>query len=190
MVFPSLHTETPSCAHPRPAVAGRSATRVIMRTPRGFTLAEALIASVVLAVSILGIASALACSSQQSMATDEAAVTTALGKQLLEEIAAKPFPIPGVTTNPGWSSGSHDRSTYDDVADYDGYTDSTPITTLSGAIINPGPTYTRIVSFVQRINPSDTPGDGNFGLITVSVTGPLGATTRFSRIVANLTMVR
>jgi hypothetical protein len=155
-----------------------------------FTLAEALIASVVLAISVVGIAAAMDCSSQQALATDQAALTTALGKQLLEEIAAKPFPIPGVTTNPGWLAGNHDRSAYDDAADYNGYTDSTPITTLSGAIINPGGNYTRSVTFVQRINPSDTPGNGDFGLITVSVTGPSGATTLFSRIVTNVTTTR
>jgi type II secretory pathway pseudopilin PulG len=159
-------------------------------TPRGFTLAEALIASVVLALSVVGIASALACSSQQSIATDQAAITTALGKQLLEEIAAKPFPITGVTTNPGWSDGNHNRATYDDAADYNGYSDSTPITTLSGATINPGGTYTRSVTFTQRINPSDTPGTGAFALITVAVTDPAGATTLFSRIISNVTMAR
>jgi Tfp pilus assembly protein PilV len=157
---------------------------------RGFTLAEALIASVVLALSVVGIASALACSSQQAIATDEAAVTTALGKQLLEEIASKPFPIANVTTNPGWSAGNHDRSTYDDAADYNGYTDSTPITTLSGVSINPGGTYTRSVTFTRRVNPSDTPGDGDFGLITVAVTDPSGATTLFSRLISNVTVVR
>jgi Tfp pilus assembly protein PilV len=156
----------------------------------GFTLAESLIASVVLAISVVGIAAAMTCSSQQAMATNDAAITTALGKQLLEEIAAKPFPISGVTTNPGWSAGNHDRSTYDDAADYNGYTDSTPITALSGATINPGPTYTRSVSFTQRLNPSDTTGDGDFGLITVTVTGPSGASTIFSRIMTNVTLVR
>jgi len=160
------------------------------RSGRAFTLAEALIASVVLAISVLGVAAALACSSQQSMATDEAAITTALGKQLLEEIAAKPFPIAGVTTNPGWSAGNHNRATYDDAADYNGYTDTTPITTLSGVTINPGATYTRSVTFTQRINPSDTPGNGDFGLITVTVTGPSGATTLLSRITANVTAAR
>jgi Tfp pilus assembly protein PilV len=160
------------------------------RRHSAFTLAEALIASVVLAISVVGIAAALACSSQQSLATDETAVTTALGKQLLEEIAAKPFPIAGVTTNPGWSAGNRDRSTYDDAADYNGYTDTTPITTLAGATINPGGPYARSVAFVQRVNPSDTPGNGDFGLITVSVTGPSGTTTLFSRIVTNVNTVR
>jgi len=156
----------------------------------GFTLAEALIASVVLALSVVGIASALACSSQQAIVTNQAAITTALGKQLLEEIAAKPFPISGVTTNPGWSEGNHNRATYDDAADYNGYTDQTPITALSGATIDPGGLYTRSVTFVQRVNPSDTPGNGDFGLITVTVTDPTGAATLFSRIVSNVTLAR
>jgi hypothetical protein len=173
-----------------PGDACRCSTTSRRRFRAAFTPAEALIASVVLAISVVGVAAALTCSSQQSMATDDAAITTALGKQLLEEIAAKPFPITGVTTNPGWLSGNHNRATYDDAADYNGYTDSTPITTLAGTTINPGGTYSRSVAFVQRINPSDTPGNGDFGLITVTVTGPSGATTLFSRIVTNVTAAR
>lgn len=156
----------------------------------GFTLAEALIASVVLALSVVGIADALACSSQQAITTNQAAITTALGKQLLEEIASKPFPIPGVTTNPGWSQGNHNRATYDDAADYNGYTDQTPITTLSGASIDPGGLYTRSVAYVQRINPSANPGNGDFALITVMVTDPTGAATAFSRLISNVTLTR
>jgi hypothetical protein len=206
MEFPTLHT-SPNLAKPAPPPPAGSLQpprsscaldfhphRTLYQTrlnhPRAFTLAESLIASVVLALCVVGVAGALACSSQQSLATDEAAITTALGKQLLEEIASKPFPIAGVTTNPGWTSGNHNRATYDDVSDYNGYTDSTPITTLSGITINPGGTYTRSVVFQQRVNPSDTPGDGDFGLITVSVTGPSGATTLFSRLVANVTTAR
>jgi type II secretory pathway pseudopilin PulG len=160
------------------------------RRRSGFTLAEAFIASVVLALCVVGVASVLASSSQQSRATDEAAVTTALGKQLLEEIASKPFPISGVTTNPGWLQGNTNRSTYDDAGDYNGYTDSTPITALSGAVIDPGGTYTRTVAFTQRINPSDTPGNGDFALISVTVTTPSGASTVFSRIISNVTITR
>jgi len=174
----------------RAKVARRVAAASSRRRPAAFTLAEALIASVVLAICVVGVAAALASSSEQSMATDDAAITTALGKQLLEEIAAKPFPIAGVTTNPGWTDGNANRATYDDAADYNGYADSTPITTLSGVIINPGSTYKRTVTFVQRINPSDTPGAGDFGLITVAVTGPSGATTLFSRLIANVTATR
>jgi Tfp pilus assembly protein PilV len=182
MAFHTHHIESQS---------NRSARKSIALGARdGFTLAESLIASVVLAISVVGIAAAMTCSSQQAMATNDAAITTALGKQLLEEIAARPFPIPGITTNLGWSGGNHDRSTYDDAGDYNGYADSTPITALSGAVINPGAAYTRTVSFVQRMNPSDTPGDGDFALITVTVTGPSGASTIFSKIISNVTLAR
>ena len=201
MQSPSLPTNTACIKAPPPRrdraysrrPGFRRATFHTAFTPAftpAFTLAESLIASVVLAISVVGIAAAMASSSQQSLATSNAAITTALGKQLLEEIAAKPFPIPGVTTNPGWAAGNHNRATYDDAADYDGYSDATPITTLSGATINPGPTYTRTVTFTQRVNPSDTPGNGDFALITVAVTDPNGTTTLFSRLISNVTTVR
>ena len=158
---------------------------------RAFTLTEALIASVVLAISVLGIGSVLAASSSQSDTTVEATTTAALGRQLLEEIAAKPFPIAGVTTAVGWSGGNRIRSTYDDVADYDGYTDSSPFTALSGVAIPTAGTYTRSVTFTRRVNPSDTPStSGNFGLITVKVLAPSGNASTFSMIVADITQVR
>ncbi len=156
---------------------------------RGFTLVEALIASVVLAVCVMGVAATLAASSQQTQVMDESSIATMLGRQLMEEIASKPFPISGVTTNPGWPTSS-DRSTYDDAADYDGYTDQTPITTLSGQQIDPGGTYTRSVAVTRRVNPSDTPGVGNFALVTVTVTEPCGKQAALSRLMANVTQSR
>ncbi len=158
---------------------------------RGFTLVEALIASVVMAISVLGIGMTLAASSAQSQSTLEASTSAMLGRQLLEEIAAKPFPIPGVTTEPGWSSGNHDRATYDDAGDYSGYTDSSPIIALSGATIPTTGIYTRSVTFSLRTNPGDTPNPaGDFALITVTVTAPSGTISTYSTIVSNITQVR
>jgi type II secretory pathway pseudopilin PulG len=177
-------------AFPSPPIDPLRFTRPGRKRRRAFTLVEAMIASVVLAISVVGVVEALDCSSQQSMATDETAMTTGLGRQLLEEVAAKPFPIRGVTTSPGWLEGNTNRATYDDIFDYNGYTDTTPITALSGAVIDPGGTYTRAVSVTQRMNPSDTPGAGNFALITIRLTGPSGHTVVFSKLVANVTLSR
>ena len=157
----------------------------------GFTLLESLIASVVLMISVIGIASTLAASSSQSDSMNEMTTRVALGRQLLEEIAAKPFPIAGVTTVAGYTSGNMVRSTYDDVSDYDGYTDSSPFTTLSGATIATAGTYTRKVSFTRRANPGDTPSStGSFGLITVTVTAPSGETSEFSLVVSAISRSR
>lgn len=166
--------------------------RRISRPMRGgFTLLESLIASVVLMISVVGIASTLASSSSESDSMNEMTTMVALGRQLLEEIAAKPFPIAGTTTVVGYTSGNHNRSTYDDVSDYDGYTDSSPFTTLSGSTVATAGIYRRAVAFTRRTNPSDTPSStGNFGLITVTVTAPSGATSKFSLIVSAINRSR
>jgi Tfp pilus assembly protein PilV len=164
--------------------------RPFCRKRRGFTLTEALIASVVMAISVIGISAALAASSAQSESTVEASNSAMLGRQLLEEIAAKPFPSSG-TSGTGWSSGNRNRATYDDAGDYNGYTDSSPFTALSGASITTPGTYSRKVAVTRRTNPSDTPSStGNFALISVTITAPSGTVSTYSTIIANIAQVR
>src|SRR5438874_12137326 len=88
---------------------------------RGFTLAEALIASVFLAVATLAVAGTLAASSQQARQLSQSGNCQSLARELIEEVTGRSFTA---QPNPGWSSNAHDRSTYDDAADYDGYTDN------------------------------------------------------------------
>ncbi|MBV8780566.1 MAG: hypothetical protein JO353_04150 [Phycisphaerae bacterium] len=181
--YPISSTAAPTLTLPRSARGDK-------KRLRAFTLAEAMIASVILAISVVGIGSSLATSSSESDTTLEATTVSSLGRQLLEEIAAKPFPS-STTTAPGWSGGNHNRSSYDDVADYDGYTDSSPFTTLAGGTVTTVGTYTRAVRFTQRTNPSDTPSStGNFGLISVTVTAPSGAVCTFSTIISAYTQSR
>lgn len=167
---------------------------MVSRTPvinctggrRGFALAEALIASVLLCVLVVGIAGTLAASSNAAMVASESATATMLARQLIEEIAGKAFPQAGVTTAPGWSAGTQSRSGYDDAADYDGYTDTTPVSTLGGGTVSVSGSYTRTVSFTQRTGVSGPSGGGDFGLVTVTVTTPSGATVQVSRLMTNV----
>src|SRR5205085_9332145 len=85
---------------------------------RGFTLAESLTASVVLAASVVAISGAMSASYQQSSQQGETAVALDLARELMEEIASKPMSIAAPYNDyPGWSSGQHDRSKYDTVDD-------------------------------------------------------------------------
>src|SRR5436190_12254159 len=97
-----------------------------IRAARGFTLAESLIASVVLALAVVSIATGVSASFQQAGLLNESSTALELGRQLLEEIAAKPFvdPRDGSTTL-GPESGETSRSLYDNADDYNGFTDST-----------------------------------------------------------------
>jgi prepilin-type N-terminal cleavage/methylation domain-containing protein len=68
-----------------------ASTGNLRRARRGFTLAECLIASVVLAVGVLGISAALTAASSQNQSTDIDARSLAIARAMMEEIAARPF---------------------------------------------------------------------------------------------------
>jgi prepilin-type N-terminal cleavage/methylation domain-containing protein len=143
----------------------------------GFTLVESLIASVVLAVAVVGIAGTLAASYQQQRNQVAAAESTQFARQLMEEISGKPFEVPdGQTNNSGCSGGNNNRATYDDISDYDGYSDlSTSVKTLSGdtqSIGTAGP-YTRSVTVVTGPAPvGHTAPASDFKTVTITVTRP------------------
>src|SRR5690348_4490218 len=94
-----------------PATSGRApARRGLGAGARAFTLAEALIASVVLATAVVGLAGVLSVSSSQARAMDVDATSLALARQLMEEVLARPFDPPAVNDRAGWKSGNHDKS--------------------------------------------------------------------------------
>jgi Tfp pilus assembly protein PilV len=140
--------------------------------PGGFTLAECLLASVFLAIAVVGLAGALSFAAGQDVQLDTDAAALSLARQLMEEVAARPFDAPASNDHAGWSAANFDKSAYDNVADYDGYTD----TTTGGASTAQGTgavrqlTFTRTVGFAYRTTPAGAPaGSGNFGMVTVTV---------------------
>src|SRR5215207_5072256 len=130
----TVGSTSPSPARSSPIPQGATpvarSTRITNRCggPRaragGFTLAESLIASVVLAAAVVGIAGTLAASYQQDTVRGNITTAINLAQQLMEEIAARPLELTsGATNKPGWSSGQTDRRQYDTIDDYNGYTD-------------------------------------------------------------------
>jgi len=80
-------------------------------------------------------------------------------------------------------------ATYDDAADYNGYTDNTTsgIKTLSGTTINLGDnaTYTRTAAFEYRATPNGAAaGTGEFGMATVTVASNGGMSTQLQRLMS------
>jgi Tfp pilus assembly protein PilV len=168
---------------------------------RAFTLAEALIASVVLSVAVVGVSGVLASASGNSRRMNDDAAAQLLARSLMEEVVARPFAPPLVNDQAGWAQGNKNRATYDNVADYNGYTDSTksgatnPAKTLGGATIDLGDTgaFTRTVAFEYRNSPAGAAigtGTGSFGLITVICTGNSGTSTTLHKLVSNTTLTR
>src|SRR5436853_6859706 len=123
---------------------GRDGEARWRRHARAFTLTEALIASVVLSVAVVGVSGVLASASGNARRMNDDAAAQLLARSLMEEIVARPFAPPLVNDQAGWSLGNKNRATYDNVADYNGYTDSTksgatnPAKTLGGATIDLG----------------------------------------------------
>ncbi len=185
-------------ARPSPSIEPAVSTRGQCRgklARGGFTLVESLIASVVLATAVVGIAGTLAASYQQSRDQVSSAEATQLARQLMEEISAKPFEVPtGTADTAGFASGNINRATFDDVSDYHGFTDqSTSIKTLGGATQSFGAAgpYTRSVTVTSGAVPSGhTAPAGDFKLAKVSVTRPRGEPVVLCKVFARAIFTR
>src|SRR5205814_6184451 len=142
---------------------------------------------------VVGVAGVLTAASNGTRAMNDDLGAQSMARALLEEVAAKPFSAPTTGDQAGWSAGNTSRATYDNIADYNGYSDSTsssasiPAKTLSGSTISfgDGGTYTRSVAFEYRATPSGVAaGTGEFGMITVSVSSPNGHSLSLYRLVS------
>lgn len=158
---------------------------------RGFTLIEATIASVVLAICVVGISASLTATTRQSKSLEEDATALLLARQMIEEVSAKPFLDPDTGTV---NSREATRSLYDNVYDYNGYSETVdaahPVASLQGktvAVTN-GRAYTRAVAVDLRSAPGGpSSSTGNFAMVTVTVTPPSGRAVSVSRLTVNAT---
>lgn len=144
--------------------------RVSLRTgAAGFTLGECLIATVLLAIVVLGICSALGAASRQTSALEVRVKCHELARELMEEIASRPFDPPALNDQPGFGANNIIHSEYDNIADYHGFADKImPYTTQ----LHMADTlwYARLASVQFRASPSGAADPtGNFALITVTV---------------------
>ena len=162
-----------------------------VRSRPAFTLAESLIASVVLAVAVVGISGMLSAAYQQAGAMQQSAMSMTLARQLMEEIAARPYADPttgAITLGP--PTGRTSRSQFLDVGDYHGYTDTgSPLTLLGGqtVTVGDGQTYTRKVTVEYRSTPSGSSvSSGDFALVTVTVTNQRSQAIKLQRLMTNV----
>lgn len=161
-------------------------TSIINRRRAAFSIAEAMVASTVLAIAVVGIAGPLGAASEQTRVLNEHATALVLARELMEEIAAKPLCDGGTTCHLGPESGETDRSLYDSADDYNTYHDSTAsLNNLSGQSegFDASLVYTRDVTVEYRTSPSGTSAtSGDYGLVTVSVTTPHHQVIKLSRL--------
>lgn len=157
---------------------------------RGFTLVETLIAAAILAATVVAVLSPVFASYKQAQAMEETTIASSLARQLLDEITAKPFldPQDGVVSN-GPADDEKSRAAFDDIGDYDGYSDTTAaLTESSGAAVNwKNPAvYTRKATVKFRTAPNGADGtSGDFAMVTVTVSSSDGHTVTAQRLVSN-----
>ena len=91
----------------------------------GFTLAEGLLASMILAIVSASAVLPFLAGSQQVSAAAELEQATAYGQALMEEILARPFSDPdGSPAVAGPETGESSRNLFDNIDDFHGYTES------------------------------------------------------------------
>ncbi|HVP11574.1 MAG TPA: prepilin-type N-terminal cleavage/methylation domain-containing protein, partial [Phycisphaerae bacterium] len=95
------------------------------RPQRGFSLAEALIATAVLAIVSASAALPFAAGIQQTNEAAKLEEAVALGQAMMEEILARPFFQPGNrVASPGPGTGETSRPLFDNIDAFDSYAES------------------------------------------------------------------
>ncbi len=90
----------------------------------GFTLIEALLAIVVLAMAITAITMPFTVGAQNEQEDARRTLALSLAQEMMEEILAQPFEDPHGSSNPGPEAGESSRALFDNIDDYDGYVET------------------------------------------------------------------
>ncbi len=113
----------------------RNATRI---TSKAFTLIEALMASVILSITVSAAIMPFTCGMRNQQVESRQTIAVSLAEDLMEEIILKPFEEPGdgdedhePESSFGPDSGESSSSSFSAIDDYDGYTE------LAGQVIDP-----------------------------------------------------
>ena len=114
----------------------------MLRHPRhssGFTLIEALTATVILAVTVTAVTVPFAAGASSGQSDGRGTVAAALAQEMMEEVISKPFYDPQGSTALG-PDGSETRTgstKFDNIDDYHNYTEAAgAIKSMSGIVIN------------------------------------------------------
>lgn len=153
----------------------------------GFTLIESMMASVVVAIALIGVSGMLASSSDQSQVTKEISNAILLAQQLMEEIAGKPLLETDGSHSLGPEASETSRILFDNVDDYHNYSDySSAVKDSNGNwfALGDGQQYARKVTVEYRSTPTTANANGDFALVTVTVTAPGGQKAILCRLMS------
>ncbi len=97
-------------------------TRLRRKKPRkGFTLMEALLAAVILSMTVSAMVVPFVAGAQNDLAQSRQTLAVTLAQDLMEEILAKPFSDPDDgAQHPGPDAGESTRADFDNIDDYHG----------------------------------------------------------------------
>ena len=103
----------------------------------GFTMIEALLSASVLAMAITAITIPFTAAAQNEQVDARQTVAVSLAQEMMEEVLSKPFEDPNGSSSLGPEPGESVRSLFDNIDDYDGYTEPEGlIAGISGAFIS------------------------------------------------------
>jgi len=159
------------------------------RGRRAFTVAEAMIATVVLMIAVVGVAALMNSVYAHAAAMRDTATALTLARELMDEIADKPY---GGSGSNGWAQGQTDRAQYDEVWDYNGYTRSaSSLSTLDGRTVSLSSdgTFTSSV-VVQPCTSLSVLKTGDGAVVTVTVLTPGGQEVRLDRLATVVDPIR
>lgn len=173
--------------------------RLINRPRRlrsGFTLFEAVMAAAVLSIAVFAFSGALTAANTQSQIFQQTAMAVALGRELLDEVTSAPLANPSTgTTAVASTAVSGNRSGFNYAGAYNLYSDAgASLPLINGTImdVTTGQVYKRSVTVTLGAKPSvdSVSPSTDFGLVTVTVTTPLGQKITLQRVLCNYTFTR
>ena len=144
-----------------------------MRWRNGFTVTEALLAVSLLAMAVTAITVPFTAVAHNEAEDARRCLAGLLATEMMEDVLAKPFDDPDGPSSPGPEAGETARSDFDNVDDYDGYSESSgAVASMSGAVMDdPGATgLSRHVDVdYVYVSGQDTDGAATFARVTVRV---------------------
>jgi len=135
----------------------------VKRRQRGMTLVEIIIAVIVIGIAATGLAAAYLTTMSHSADPQIRAQATAIGQAYMDEILAHDFADPD-----GSAADDGNRSTYDDVGDYNNLPDNR-VRDQNGNLITPLDSAGYRVSVAVAANNDLGVGSGNTLKVTVTV---------------------
>lgn len=153
------------------------------RSPRGLTLVEVTISTLIVGCLIVAALQSVGNMSRTWTVTNQLVDGQSLAHDLMREILAQRYSDPSYSSPSTWGaeSGEANRAAFDDIDDYDDWTE-TPPRNAAGTALTGYTGWTRAVIVKKRSTwdysaRSDGSSDTGLRSITVTATSPTGKTT-------------